>query len=89
MTVIGDKWGDDVYGVDLENVIIDGIFLNSDEPYASVIDMPYMQEGNTVKKLYVKNAFLEKRDPDFKKFPKLLSGYYFKILKTEKYTMST
>lgn len=59
LTVIGDKWGDDVYGVDLENVIIDGIFLNSDEPYASVIDMPYMQEGNTVKKLFVKNAYLE------------------------------
>jgi len=25
----------------------------------------------------------------FKKFPKLLSGYSFKILKTEKYTMPT
>jgi hypothetical protein len=59
LTVIGDKWGDDVYGVDLENVIIDGLFLNSDEPYASVIDMPYMQEGNTVKGLFVKNAYLE------------------------------
>ena len=59
LTVIGDKWGDDVYGVDMENVIIDGVFLNSDMPDASVIDMPYMQEGNYIKKLFVKNAFLE------------------------------
>lgn len=59
LTVVGDNWGDDVYGVDMENVILDGIFLNGKED-AVVIHFPYMQQGNYIKRLYVRNAFLEK-----------------------------
>jgi len=59
MTVVGDNWGDDVYGVDMENVILDGIFLESSKDNASVIDFQYMEQGNRIKNLVVRNAFLE------------------------------
>ena len=59
ITVIGDKWGDDVYGVKMENILIDGVFLNSDMDDASVVDFPYMQEGDYIKNMKIRNAYLE------------------------------
>ena len=59
LTVIGDNWGDDVYGVDMENVLVDGVFLSGEKDDVSLIDMPYMQKGNCIKRLTVKNAYLE------------------------------
>ena len=59
ITVIGDKWGDDVYGVKMENIFLDGVFLNSDMDDASVVDFPYMQEGDYIKNMKIRNAYLE------------------------------
>ncbi len=59
ITVIGDNWGDDVYGVKMENVLLDGLFMNPAGNESSVIDFPYMQEGDYIKNMKVRNGYLE------------------------------
>jgi hypothetical protein len=43
----------------MENILIDGVFLNSGKDDASVVDFPYMQEGDYVKNMKIRNAYLE------------------------------
>lgn len=59
MTVVGDNWGDDVYGVKLENVLIDGVFMSGSGEGTSVIDFPYMMDGDYVRGLRLSNCYLE------------------------------
>ena len=59
LTVIGDKWGDDVYGVKVENLTMQNVYLNSEKDNASLIDLSYMIEGDYVKGLTVRGAVLE------------------------------
>ena len=59
LTVIGDNWGDDVYGVKMDGVDIDGVYMTANGENSSVIDLPFMMEGDYVKGLSVRNAHLE------------------------------
>jgi len=59
ITVVGDNWGDDVYGVKMENILVDGLFMNPSAPNASVVDFPFMEKGDYIKNMTIKNAYLE------------------------------
>jgi polygalacturonase len=62
LTVVGDNWGDDVYGVKMDGVDVDGVYMVASGDDSSVVDLPFMMEGDYVKGLSVRNAHLENVD---------------------------
>jgi len=59
ISVIGDNWGDDVYGAKIDGLNLDGVFLEPDEGLSgTVLDFSYMQDGDYLKGVTVDHANL-------------------------------
>lgn len=56
LSVIGDNWGDDVYGVTLENVTVDSVIYECTKDDGVVFDFSYMADGDFVKGLTLDRA---------------------------------
>ena len=51
-----NDWGDDVLGVKLDDVILDGVIFDCKQENAAIIEFPYMREGDFIKRMLVSNV---------------------------------
>ena len=51
-----NDWGDDVLGVKLEGMILDGVNFDCKQKDAAIIEFPYMREGDFIKRMLVSNV---------------------------------